>query len=454
MATETVKIATTMPVGTRPNLLDKLALLLTSLLFRQNAVLFLGGLIAGVGSFLYHAIAGRLLGPAAYGQVAFLIAAYGVGATVAVILSLVLARHTATLIDREEQGIGTFPVRIGVLVGTSGVGLVLVVALVAPSIATFEHMGSSTPVRILAVAIALGWQLAVPRGILQGLQRFRLLAVNLALDPIVRVSALWGLVALGLAVSGAVAAVACGLVAALVAGTYSLRDRLGSKKHSGQVALRGAGFPLTAAAGVIGVQLLFNQDVLLAEHYLVGPQGGIYGSLNKIGTIMFYLTLSVSQVLFPRVVAAIARHEQPGRLLLTSAGIVTAIGVAVLLVFAVVPGQVVSVLYGPGFRDATPYVFAVGVIGLALSLDNILVQFFMAANDFWFVPVLAACCSGEAGLIVIFHGSVGQIVNDVLVSLVGLLALLVIRYYFLLPTLSVGTLADLDQPFSSGSCRC
>ena len=77
-----------------------------------------------------------------------------------------------------------------------------------------------------------------------------------------------------------------------------------------------AGFSLTAAAGIIGIQILYNQDVILAEHYLSGHDGGIYGGLNKIGTILFFLTLSVSQVLFPRVVEAVAKEQHPGRILL------------------------------------------------------------------------------------------------------------------------------------------
>ena len=64
---------------------------------RQNLILFAGGLVAGIGGFVYHAIAGRVLGPAIYGQVAFLIAVYAVGTAPALILVVVLARYTATL---------------------------------------------------------------------------------------------------------------------------------------------------------------------------------------------------------------------------------------------------------------------------------------------------------------------------------------------------------------------
>ena len=408
---------------------------------RQNAILFAGGLIAGIGGFVYHAIAGRVLGPATYGQVAFLIAVYAVGTAPALVLIVVLARYTATLAARGDAGLRTLLTRTVRLVAIPCLVAVLVTTLLARPVAAFEHLGSTIPILILGVSIALIWQVAIPRGILQGLQRFPALSLNLSLELIVRTTAVFVLLKAGYAVSGAMAAVFLGLAFCFGLGLYTLRDHF--KRVGARVQLRVmAGFSLTAAAGIIGIQILYNQDVILAEHYLSGHDGGIYGGLNKIGTIMFFLTLSVSQVLFPRVVEAVAKEQHPGRILLSSAGILAALGGGAILVFAAVPGLVVGILFGPAFRDATPYVFAVGIIGLALSLDNLLVQFFMAVHDRLFVPILALAVVAEGGLIFLFHARVGQIVLDVLVALVGLLVLLTIRCYVLLPTLHADSLAE------------
>jgi O-antigen/teichoic acid export membrane protein len=431
----------TVETGAPRSLGQRLARIRESRLVRQNLTLFVGGLVAGIGGFVYHAIAGRVLGPATYGQVAFLIAVYSVGTAPALILIVVLARYTATLIARGDVGVRTLMTRTIRLVAIPGLIAVLVTTLIARPVAEFEHLGSALPVLILGFSIALVWQVAIPRGILQGLQRFTSLSLNLGLEMVVRTSVVFGLLTAGYAVSGAMAAVFVGLTFCFGLGLFSLRDHFG--KSGSRVPLRAMfGFSLTAAAGIIGVQILYNQDVILAVHYLNGHAGGIYGGLNKIGTIMFFLTLSVSQVLFPRVVEAVAKEQHPGRILAQSAGILTLLGAGALLVFAVVPGLVVGILFGPGFRDATPYVFAVGVIGLALSLDNLLVQFFMAVHDRTFVPILAAACIAEAVLIVLFHNEVGQIVTDVLGSLVGLLVLLSIRCYVLLPNLHAESLGE------------
>jgi len=427
--------------GARSRLRERLVQLSKNRLVRQNAVLFAGGLVAGIGGFVYHAIAGRILGPVLYGQVAFLIALYAVGTAPALILIVVLARYTATLVARGDVGVRSLLTRTVRLIAIPCLLAVLVTTLLARPVAAFEHLGSTIPILILGFSIALIWQVAIPRGILQGLQRFTSLSLNLSLELVVRTLLVYALLTAGYAVSGAMAAVFTGLAFAFVLGLYTLRDHF--RGTGSRVRLRVmAGFSLTATAGIIGVQILYNQDVILAEHYLSGHDGGIYGGLNKIGTILFFLTLSVSQVLFPRVVEAVAKAQNPGRILLSSAGLLALLGGGALLVFAVVPGLVVGVLFGPRFSDATPFVFAVGVIGLALSLDNLLVQFFMAVHDRVFVPILFAACIAEAVLIVLFHARVGQVVLDVLASLVGLLILLSARCYLLLPTLRPESVAE------------
>src|SRR4030088_2087069 len=75
----------------------RLRWLRSSRLVRQNLVLFAGGLVAGIGGFVYHAIAGRVPGPSLYGDVASIIALYSVVSTPTLNLVLGVARFSATL---------------------------------------------------------------------------------------------------------------------------------------------------------------------------------------------------------------------------------------------------------------------------------------------------------------------------------------------------------------------
>ena len=110
--------------------------------------------------------------------------------------------------------------------------------------------------------------------------------------------------------------------------------------------------------------------------------------------------------------------------------------------FGAVPWLVVRVLFGPAFDVTTPFILPVGVIGLALSLVNLLVQFFMAVHDRWFVPILATGCALEAGLVVANHDGFGNVVADVLVALVLLLVALFVRALILVPRLRPEMVAE------------
>lgn len=438
------RLVGTQPAVVRPGLGRQLARLRTSRLVRQNAVQFLGGLVAGVGGFIYHAVAGRALGPRGYGEVASVVALFTVGQTASLILILVLARFTAHLRAEGRPGAIRYLVfHSARLLAVPAAAFCLLVALASAPAARFLNLDGRAPLLWIAVAVVAYWYLAIPRGVLQGTQRFPAFSANLGSELIVRTLSLGLLLAVGLAVTGAAVAIGIGALYAIALGLVSLRGFL--RVQPERVRMRTlAGFALTATAGTVGVVLLYNQDVVLAKHYLDAHGAGIYGGLNKIGTIVYFLTLSVSQVLFPRVVEAVATRSHPGRLLLLSAGLIVLMGLAALLVFGVLPGLVVRVLFGPAFGDAVAYVLPVGVIGLALSLANLLVQFLMAVHDRAFVPILAGGCLLEAALIAGFHGDVGQVVADVLVSVVLLLLALAVRWLLLLPRLRPEMLAGED----------
>jgi len=150
---------------------------------------------------------------------------------------------------------------------------------------------------------------------------------------------------------------------------------------------------------------------------------------------VYFLTLSVSQVLFPRVVEAVARNAHAPRLLAMSATLMSGLGACALVVFGLVPNVVVNVLFSATFRDGGPYVLRIGIVGLSISLVNLLVQFLMAVHDRLFIPILAAGVVLMAVLIAVLHADVAAVVNDVLAANLILLSVLAIRVLLLLPKL-------------------
>lgn len=407
-------------------------------------MLFVGGITAGVGGFVYHAVAAHLLGRALYGEVAVLVAVYAVGTAVNLILILVLARYASTLLTRGSPGgIRYLIVRTHAVVAVPALVFVGLMAALSVPIQQFLKLDSPIPVIWLGLAIAAIWFVAIPRGTLQGTQHFPALSTNLGLEIIVRTGTLVPLLLFGLAVNGSMIAILLGCTVAYVAGMWSLRDYRAMVPERARLRAMFS-FSLTAAAGTIGVLLLYNLDVVLAKHYLNVDEGGLYGSLNKVGTILYFGTLSVSQVLFPRVVEAVSTNRHPGRLLLLSGAITAFLGACAIVVFALASRLIVLVLFGPQFLDDQPLILAMGFIGLGLSLVNLLVQFFMAVHDRLFIPLLAAGCLVEAVLIVVRHPTVAAVVLDVMVAIFALFCLLMVRAVLLMPKLRPDMVVEED----------
>ena len=139
--------ATTGPAATT-GLASQIQRLRGSRLFRQNLVLFAGGFVAGVGGFVYHSIAGRALGPEAYGEVSALIGVYTVGTTVNLMLVVVLARYSATLKAAGRQGAIRYIVeRTGKVIAMPAVLFCLLMAALSIPAAAFLQLGSPLPFR-------------------------------------------------------------------------------------------------------------------------------------------------------------------------------------------------------------------------------------------------------------------------------------------------------------------
>src|SRR6202022_1201592 len=117
------------------------------------------------------------------------------------------------------------------------------------------------------------------------------------------------------------ALVMCNLLAAL-----SLRDLPHAGHHERLPIwplLRGA---MGATAGITAITLFYNFDVLLAKHFLSNQDAGLYSAMSLLGKLLFFGTISVSVVMFPRVSAIHAAGQRGHRTVNLSLALVASAG--------------------------------------------------------------------------------------------------------------------------------
>jgi O-antigen/teichoic acid export membrane protein len=380
---------------------------------RDALVLAVGMGAANAGNYLFNVVMAFLLGPEAYGALAALLAVVLVGSVPGLALQAVVARRTA--LARAEDG-AAWP-GVGWLVGRAGAGLALLTVLAGPGLMLFLHLDSAVPVGWLALALAPTPLLFGVQGLLQGRERFGALAAVMLAGAGVKLAAGLALVAAGLGVSGATAGVAAGALLASLAGLRLAapvpRPTLRPRPVKGW--WREVG---TATAGLFGLFLLANVDVLLARHYLDRAAAGRYALGAVVAKIAFWAPQFVVTVIFPRLVEA----ADPRRLLAGSALVIAGFGglLAGVLALADRMGLVVPLL-GGGYAGLGPLLPLFAALGTALALVQLLLFEGIATRDRRVGRAVAVALVVEVALVAgPLHGSVAQVAGTALGVAVGL----------------------------------
>jgi O-antigen/teichoic acid export membrane protein len=307
-----------------------------------------------------------------------------------------------------------------------GGALGLLALAASPAVAAFLHLPSLGPCLWLAAALLPLPLLSAVQGMLQGREWFGLLAAVLLVAAVGRLAVGLGLVEGGLGVEGALAATAIGSAVAVLVAVPRLRAQ-GGWEHlrrpwrwpgKGSPAAAVAGEVAAAAAGVLGLLLLANVDVLLARHFLSAEASGLYAAGAVLTKIAFWAPQFVVTLVFPRLVTAADRRRLLGR----SAAVVAAVGVPLVVAAALAPRLAARLSFGEAYLDVGPTLPLFAALGTGLALVQLVLFTGMATADRGIYRLLLAAVAAEAVLVAVFlHDSVAQIVGASLAVVAALL---------------------------------
>jgi O-antigen/teichoic acid export membrane protein len=405
-------------------------------------------------NYAFNLVMSRALGPADYGALGALLALVLVGTVPGVALQAVVARHTTL----AGEAVGRLWSRVLVAVVAVGGALALATVAASPALRAFLHLPSLGPCLWLAAALLPLPLLSAVQGMLQGREWFGALAAVLLVAAAGRLAAGVGLVEGGLGVEGALAGTAAGsAVAVLVAvprlrarGRRERRDRTpgpragwrrapGSRVGWGRGWRRapgcrvgwgwwrreapGGGFGgevAAAAAGVLGLLLLANVDVLLARHFLPAEASGLYAAGSVLAKIAYWAPQFVVTLVFPRLVVAADRR----RLLWRSAAVVAAVGAPLVAGAALAPQLATRLSFGEAYLDVGSTLPLFAALGTGHALVQLILFTGMAGADKGAYRLLLAAVATEATLVALFlHDSVAEIVGASLAVVAALLAM-------------------------------
>jgi O-antigen/teichoic acid export membrane protein len=356
-------------------------------------------------NYAFNIVMSRALGPAEYGALAALLAVVLVGTVPGLALQAVVARHTALTRERDLDELWS-----AVLTAAIGMGaaLGLLAALASPGLRAFLHLDSLAPCLWLAAALVPLPLLSALQGGLQGRERFGALAAVLLAAAAGRLVIGLGLVHGGLGVVGAMAGTTAGSLVAMLVALPRLRAELAPAWRRWRWPGMAAGREVvTAIAGILGLLLLANVDVLLARHFLAPEAAGLYAAGAVLTKIAYWAPQFVVTLVFPRLVVTADR----GRLLARSAVVVAGLGASLVLGAALAPQFAARLSFGQAYLGVGPTLPLFAALGTGLALVQLVLFSGLAAADRRMHRLLLAGVAAETLLVaVVLHQSVAQIV--------------------------------------------
>ena len=397
---------------------------------RGSVVMFVASMVVNVSNFLYTAIMGRMLGPADYGVLTALTSLLYIVSVPSQSLNTVTVTFVSRFFAVENR------YAVWRLLRKAFLWLVLMSTVLITGMIIFQteaaqylNIPDARLLVLLAVLVAVSFLNVLMMSVVQGLQRFSLYGMVAVAVGLTKLGLGVVLVWLGYRVVGALLAFIGSMIlpAVLLAPTlFSLRTAATVDTQATQRdVLR---FALPTLIAYFGLALLINQDVVLVKRFFTPEEAGLYAALALIGKIIFFAVGAVVAVVYPMVAAQYAAHESVSSPVRLGLALISLICGGALVVYVLVPGLVVQILFGSAYTAITPLVWQIGLFLSVYSLAYALILFLLALDQVIvvFLPVLFAFV--QYMVLVRYHSSLEQVVQVSLASTTALLLSVAIVY--------------------------
>lgn len=315
-------------------------------------------------------------------------------------------------------------------------------------ISEFLKFDSSSAFIILSLSIPFYLALCFNRGILQGRQYFSQFAFTFLIETLVRLVStvliilllkenpyLFELLTLSFVLSFVISALSTRFQKVKITDVEPESTKLNIKPL--------ISFMCFMALYELSQIVISHSDVLLAKHYLMADQAGIYSAISLIGRMIYYGTWTFVMMLFPKVIEARERNENTNFLLVITIGIVFIIGIGATLFSYLYGDLLLSLLFGEAYVAAADYLYLYAMATTLFAVANVIVYYYMSLDNY--IPVCISLLFGglQVYAITLFHGSIDDIIKVQLVLMSAFIICLSIYH------LSIQWLSQRDKALSS-----
>lgn len=382
-------------------------------LIKDSGIMLASTVVSNICFLLFHVYMSRSLGPGSYGIVVSFLSICFIISLPATAIQTVIAKYTSNFIVsnqvRKINFLFLFFLKKVSLYGLVGLGIF---SLASGYVRLFLHVPSKLLVLVLGVALFLSLIVPVARGILQGLQKFGYLGMNLFTEAIFRLIFGFLLVYVGMQVLGATGGITLGFVMAFLVAFVPLRSFF-RKRNKSEVKINfkeAQGYFWPVCLALLCFAILTNIDVIFVKHFFSPLEAGYYSALAVIGRALLSVAIAFSMAMFPKISELHIREKNPSSTLRKSLFICfSACGLGILICFTL-PDLIILTIFGREYLPISSLlrIFPIAITPLALS--NTLIHYNLARHSTGFLYSLVLGTGLYVVMLALFHSSLRQIV--------------------------------------------
>ncbi|HEY8866348.1 MAG TPA: hypothetical protein VIM22_05390, partial [Solirubrobacteraceae bacterium] len=191
-------------------------------------------------------------------------------------------------------------------------------------------------------------------------------------------------------VTGAYLASPVSMIAVAVILAVALRRRTGPPDPAEQPRritslIAGAWAPVV---GLALIAVLQNIDVIIVKHRVGGDGAGAYAAAAVAAKLVIWIGIGLAYYLVPEAARRAQAGQNPRGVLARALAIIMLVAAPMLLVYAAVPGVVLSVGFNVHFHQANNALVLLGAAMSLLAIASLAVQYMLAIEHYAFMWVL------------------------------------------------------------------
>lgn len=408
---------------------EKITALRSSTFLRHNLIFFIGSLATGALNYLYYPVLGRLLEPAAFGEVQALVSLFLQLSIFLTVLGLVTVNVVANYESDEQRNQVVFEFeKLALLVS---IGVLIIVAIFSQQLKRFLHFDDTWPFIILMVSIVASVPFMFRSSFLRGQKKFGLASLATLLGAAGKLVLSAVLVIIGLGSAGAIGGIAVAQViaslhASFYAAKYGLR-RGGDTKRLGlpnmRVLVPELRYGALVLVGSLVITMQYSIDIIVVKHYFDAHTAGLYAGISSVARIIFFLTASIALVLLPSIkIKQKAAHNR--QLLFKSLGLLLGVGIPALVVFMIAPEVVVNMLMGSEYKAYAHLLPHLSLAIFLISVMNLFVSYYIALRRYEIAIIAIIGAIVTYGLMAGHHSSLEAVIDSLLFGSIAMMCLL------------------------------